>query len=83
MWSRNFWRNEYWVEIEKLLGTRIHPNTNKTITYYLCKYKSGSINIKFPNEIEDISFKTPDEVFNSITTDLYPPVIEYLESIKN
>lgn len=69
------------VDIEELLGTRVHPNTNRTIKYYLCKYKSGLISIKFPEEVKDISFKKPQEVFECITTDLYEPIKIYLKKI--
>lgn len=70
------------VEIQELIGTRVHPNTNRTIKYYLCRYKSGLISIKFPEEIKDISFKTPQEIFECITTDLYEPVKTHLKKIK-
>lgn len=71
------------VNIVYLLGERIHPDTGRKITYYLCEYSSGEIRILDENEILDVVFKTKDEIFNDVKTDLFEPVKKYiLKNIK-
>ncbi len=63
------------------LGERIHPDTEKTLTYWRCTYKDGKHAIQDPKEIADILWASPSEVFKLITTDIFPPVKLLLEEI--
>lgn len=62
----------------KKLGERIHPETGKKIIYWICDYVEGEINV----EDEDISKAKWVKIKDApkmITSDLYPPLKEYLE----
>lgn len=65
----------------KFLGNRIHPNTAANITYFSADFFSGKIKT---NKSEVISAKwlSPKQILNLITTDIFPPVKEFL-SLKN
>ena len=66
------------VSILSLIGERVHPNTGIKIFYYLCKYESGDFRILDRNEILEISYKTKEEFFNDVKTDIYEPVKKYI-----
>lgn len=71
------------VEVIKEFGTRIHPDTEVSLTYYLCNYIAGEIKITHPEEVEAIEFKTQEEFNRDVTTDIYGPVKKYIrENIK-
>ncbi len=67
------------VSIDKIIGTREHPNTKRTMTYFLCNYISGEIKISDPNEIARAEYKTFSEIYRDINTDIYEPVDEYIK----
>ena len=63
----------------QVLGERIHPDTNRKITYFLCDYVSGQIKLSNENEIIEIAYKNQQEFNRDIKTDIYPPVKEYIK----
>ena len=67
------------VAIKKTLGERIHPNTKETITYFLCEYISGEPTILNKDEISEISYKNKKELYQDIKTDIYPPILKFIE----
>jgi len=67
--------------ISKYLGNRIQPDTNTDAYYYLCDYASGEIDNLQPEENEEVKWVDAKEVKNYITSDLYKPVEEALESL--
>lgn len=67
------------VTIKKILGERIHPDTKKTITYFLCEYKSGSTTILDKDEVSEISYKNKQELYRDIKTNIYPPILKFIE----
>lgn len=62
----------------KELGERLHPDTNVNITYYLCKYISGKPRILDRKEVEDIGFKTQEEINKDVHTNIFEPVRQYI-----
>ena len=66
------------VSIVNLMGERIHPNTGTTITYYLCQYEKGDIRTTSDEEILEVAYKTREEFFREVKTDVYEPVKEYI-----
>ncbi|HLD12562.1 MAG TPA: NUDIX hydrolase [Candidatus Nanoarchaeia archaeon] len=62
------------------LGERIHPNTRKSICYWVCDYTSGEISLRDP-EITDAQWVQPQRIESIITSDLYLPVRQYLHSL--
>ena len=67
------------VTTKQVLGERIHPDTNRKITYFLCEYVSGQIKLSNENEIIEIAYKNQQEFNRDIKTDIYPPVKEYIK----
>lgn len=67
------------VSIIDNIGTRKHPDTDILITYLLCNYISGEINISHPEEIKSACYKTSKEIYRDINTDIFPPVYEYIK----
>jgi len=67
------------VQIKKILGERIHPNTQAKLTYFLCDYLNGEITILDETEILDIAYKNKEEFNRDVKTDVYPPVFEYIK----
>lgn len=66
------------VSILSLLGKRVHPDTGQKIFYYLCKYNGGELRILDKSEILEIAYKTKEEFFADVKTDVYGPVREYI-----
>jgi len=62
----------------KNFGSRVHPDTEKILSYWLCEYNSGNIQVKNKTEIEDVKWNFPSEVLDIISTDLYEPIKDYL-----
>lgn len=67
------------VQINKVLGERIHPNTQAKLTYFLCDYLNGEITILDEEEILDVAYKNKEEFNRDVKTDVYPPVFEYIK----
>lgn len=67
------------VGIAKVIGTREHPDTKRTMTYFLCNYISGEIKISDHNEIVSAEYKTSFEIYRDINADIYEPVNEYIK----
>lgn len=67
------------VSIQKCLGCRMHPTAPIRLTYYVCSYVSGEIQIQNPNEILDIDFKDWNEFTRDVKTDVYPAVHQYIK----
>ncbi len=74
-------REECGIECKpkKLLGSRVHPRTKAEIDYWLCEYVSGEAKIASPDEIQEIAWKTKDEIYPLFGSSLFEKVKEYLE----
>lgn len=72
---------ETWVTVKAVrkLWERIIESTGRQIAYRLCEYQSGAINNTPNDEIAKVKWATKNELFELITTDIYPPVQKYLE----
>ena len=57
----------------------MHPTAPIRLTYYVCSYVSGEIQIQNPNEILDIDFKDWNEFTRDVKTDVYPAVHQYIK----
>ena len=60
------------------IGERVHPDTQKQLIYWLCKYDKGKINISKMEEIIETRWMSSEDVFKHITSDLFEPVKFYL-----
>ena len=67
------------VTIKNILGERLHPNTKINLTYFLCEYTSGEPTILDKDEVSEISYKNKQELYQDIKTDIFPPVLKFIE----
>lgn len=65
------------VSIIKCLGSRIHPNTKKPISYWACSYTSGNIVVS-DDDLDEAIWVDIDDVLNYFTTPVFSPILEYL-----
>lgn len=67
------------IKVARCLGERVHPNTDISLTYFLCDYVSGDIYISDKSEVIDAVFKGKNDIFTDVKTDIFLPVLEYIE----
>jgi len=66
----------------RLLGSRIHPVTNVEIEYWLCEFQSGEAKVAAPEEIEEVAWKTKDEVLEMFGDKMFEKVRDYFTNNK-
>lgn len=66
------------VDVKQSLGERLHPDTNRIVSYWACEYIRGILKIS-DNDLEDVRWVEKKDLFKFFTTSIYKPVIEYLE----
>ena len=59
-------------------GERVHPETRRLLSYWLCSYRSGEAHARDQNEIEEVRWVRGDEAIELFTTDIFGPISEYL-----
>lgn len=62
-------------------GDRIHPDSKVEIHYWLCDYVSGEAIVKDADELDYVQWCQPSEIKEMITSNLYPPIEDFLNSI--
>jgi 8-oxo-dGTP diphosphatase len=67
-------------EAIRTVGERYHPNTGRLVTYVLCDYMTGDAHITEPDKSTQVSWLTPESVMARITSNLYAPVRDLLQS---
>jgi len=75
-------REETGVEsnIIKCLGNRVHPYTDREIGYWACDYISGGINIS-DDDLAKAKWIKISEIKKYFTTEIYEPVLVYINSV--
>ena len=66
------------VKIVRILGQRLHPDTNTDITYFLCEYVEGEEKVIDANEIKEVAYKSKNEIIRDVKTDIFPEVQKYI-----
>ena len=66
-----------------ILGSRTHPDTEKVISYWRCKYASGEPQVQDLEEIAEVSWVFPPKVFEIVTTDIFPPIRAMLKELSS
>ena len=66
--------------IIKCLGDRIHPYTNREMSYWACDYISGGISIS-DDDLAEAKWINITEIKEYFTTDIYEPVLAYINSL--
>ena len=59
------------------LGARVHPSTNRYISYWVCNYISGELSIS-DDDLDAVEWVGKDELMDYFTTPIYPAIIGYL-----
>lgn len=59
-------------------GERVHPETRRLLSYWLCTYHAGDAHAQDKNEIEDVRWAGGEEAIELFTTDVFGPIAEYL-----
>lgn len=59
-------------------GERVHPETRRLLSYWLCSYRSGEAHARDQGEIEEVGWVRGDEAIGLFTTDVFGPISEYL-----
>jgi excisionase family DNA binding protein len=65
----------------KKLGKRVHPDTNVIIYYWICEYIQGEPKNLDDYENEEVKWVDADKVLDLTTSDVYPPIKEYIRAI--
>jgi len=63
------------------LGSRVHPNTEREISYWRCKYLSGEPEVQNSEEITETLWVSSSKVFELVTTDIFSPIRSMLEEL--
>jgi 8-oxo-dGTP diphosphatase len=67
----------------KKFGERIHPDSHVEIHYWLCDYVSGEAIVKDDDELDQVQWCNPSTVGKLITSSLFQPIADYLDSLTN
>lgn len=59
------------------IGSRIHPYTNREMSYWACKYISGEISIH-DDDLNEVLWVQIQELKKYFTTEIYDSVLKYL-----
>ena len=68
---------------KRMLGSRIHPSTGKNISYILCDYIEGQAKVLDSEELVAVEWMSVSEIFENVTSDIFPPLKEYLQAFLN
>lgn len=68
-------------DVSRLIGTRIHPDTAKEVSYFLCRAMGRDAENREPDKVEKFAWMTLDEVEKNISTNLFAPVRDEISRI--
>ncbi|MEV0950980.1 NUDIX hydrolase [Promicromonospora sp. NPDC050249] len=66
------------VDVVKLLGERVHPNTGRLMGYVACDVVSGEAYVADTEELADIVWGSPDTFSDYVPYGFAPAVQDYL-----
>lgn len=69
------------VEAVKLLGERIHPKTQRLMSYTAATVVSGEAHVADDDELDAVAWVTHSEIADYVPYGLFEPVQEYLDSV--
>jgi len=68
------------IKIIRYIGSRVHPDTNKTISYWFWEYVSGKTFCGDKSEIKELGWYPVSKILKLITSDIYEPVLHILKN---
>jgi 8-oxo-dGTP diphosphatase len=66
------------VTADHLIGERIHPKTQRLMSYTACKVVQGEAHVADADELDAVAWVTLDEIPEYVPYGLFEPVQEYL-----
>ncbi|MEW2400048.1 NUDIX hydrolase [Streptomyces sp. NPDC046862] len=76
-------REETGLEVKALksLGSRIHPKTQRHMSYTACEVVAGTAHVADPDELAELAWCSHAEISHYVPYGLYAPVQLYLDHI--
>lgn len=68
------------VAAMKVLGERVHPKTQRTMSYTACEVLQGEAKVADTDELDAVAWVALDEIPQYVPYGLFGPVQEYLDS---
>jgi 8-oxo-dGTP diphosphatase len=68
------------VEAVSLIGQRVHPKTQREMSYTACRVIDGEAHVADADELDAVAWVTLAEIPEYVPYGLYEPVQEYLDS---
>lgn len=69
------------VTASHLIGERVHPKTQRLMSYTACKVVQGEARVADEDELDAVAWVTLDEIPKLVPYGLFGPVQEYLEEV--
>ena len=69
------------VSAVKLLGERVHPKTQRLMSYTACDIVSGTAYVADTEELAELAWCAHSEISEYVPYGLYEPVQEYLDEV--
>lgn len=67
------------VDAVKLLGERVHPKTQRLMSYTACSIVEGEAHVADADELDAVAWVAHDEIPDYVPYGLFEPVQEYLD----
>jgi 8-oxo-dGTP diphosphatase len=69
------------VKVLRLLGERVHPKTQRLMSYTACEPISGEAHVADDDELDAVAWVALDEIPEYVPYGLFGPVQEYLDEV--
>lgn len=69
------------VTASHLIGERIHPKTQRLMSYTACKVIQGEAHVADEDELDAVAWVSLDEIPEKVPYGLFEPVQEYLDAV--
>ncbi len=69
------------VESVKLLGERVHPKTQRLMSYTACEPVEGEAHVADADELDAVAWVAHDQIGEYVPYGLFGPVQEYLDTV--
>lgn len=69
------------VRATKSLGSRVHPNTGRTMAYIACDRVSGAAHVADEEELAEVAWCDRATLTDYVPYPFYGPVQEYLDAV--
>lgn len=69
------------VEASSLIGQRVHPKTQREMSYTACRVIGGEAHVADEDELDAVAWVTLEEIPQYVPYGLFEPVQEYLDGV--